>query len=201
MLDSSGAIRNTTLQKHLSLKVGAKVMLTYNVDTIDSLTNGTFGEVLDFQFGKKNTVSKIVVHFFDENCGKLRRKDNSKLCEQYPGSNATAIERIEFPYNFSKKANCSAKNTKVIQFPLRLAFAATSHKVQGKTVLRPSSLAVDLLSVREAAQGYVMLSRVESHPQLFILDVLTVDKIFASPRAMEENERLEEVFLKELNNY
>ena len=49
ILDSSNAIRNTPLQKNLKLKIGAKIMLTYNVDTIDCLTNGAFGEVIGFQ--------------------------------------------------------------------------------------------------------------------------------------------------------
>ena len=43
---SDGSIFNTPLQKLLKLKIGAKVMLTYNIDVIDSLTNGAFGEVI-----------------------------------------------------------------------------------------------------------------------------------------------------------
>ena len=37
-IDESGAIKGTPLQKVLKLKIGAKVMLTYNIDTIDCLT-------------------------------------------------------------------------------------------------------------------------------------------------------------------
>ena len=45
-LDKDGSIFNTPLQYKIDLKIGAKVMLTYNVNTIDSLTNGALGKVL-----------------------------------------------------------------------------------------------------------------------------------------------------------
>ena len=72
------------------------------------------------------------------------------------------------------------------QFPLKLSFACTAHKMQGSTVSKPDSLAIDLNSVREAAQGYVMMSRVQSMNQLFILDSFESDKIYPSDIAMEE---------------
>ena len=189
ILDSSNAIRNTPLQKNLKLKIGAKIMLTYNVDTIDCLTNGAFGEVIGFQYGKGNDISKVIVHFFDENCGKEKRKRNGNLENLYPGMFATPIERIEFPYSFSRKSNCGAKNAKVIQFPIRLAFAATAHKVQGQTTKKPNALVVDFKSVREPGQAYVMMSRVESLCQLFIIDSLPVEKIYASSPALSEHGR------------
>jgi len=200
-LDSSGAIKNTPLQKNLKLKVGSKVMLTYNVDTLDCLTNGSFGEVLGFQFGNGNVVLKIIVHFLDADCGEQRRKKNPTLLQQYPGTNATAIERMEFPYSFSKKADSTSKNAKVVQFPLRLAFGATAHKVQGQTVFRPNSMSVDLVSVREAAQGYVMISRVETFPQLFILDEFPADKIYPSSIAMAEHDRLKQMSSKKETDF
>ena len=67
---------------------------------------------------------------------------------------------IEFHYSQSKKEKSGVKNSTVTQFPLRLAFAATAHKVQGQTVKKPNSLLIDLRTVREPAQAYVMLSRV-----------------------------------------
>jgi hypothetical protein len=49
-MDPSGSISGTPLQKTIKLKVGAKVMLTYNIDTCDCLINGAFGEVVGFKF-------------------------------------------------------------------------------------------------------------------------------------------------------
>ena len=46
---NTGNIRNTPLQHKLCMKKLAKVMLTFNLDTVDNLTNGAFGEILDFK--------------------------------------------------------------------------------------------------------------------------------------------------------
>ena len=43
---NAGAIKNTPLQYNLKLKIGARVMLTHNLDTSDGLTNGAIGEVI-----------------------------------------------------------------------------------------------------------------------------------------------------------
>ena len=80
-----------------------------------------------------------------------------------------------------------------VQFPLKLAFACTAHKMQGTTILKPDPLVADLKSVREAAQGYVILSRVQCLQQLFILDELPKDKFYPSEAAMLELNRLKEI--------
>ena len=55
---------------------------------------------------------------------------------------------------------------------------------------KPSSLVLDLQSVREPAQAYVMFSRVQALNQLFILGALYPDKIKACPKALAELERM-----------
>ena len=67
--------------------------------------------------------------------------------------------------------------------------------MQGSTVSKPDQLVIDLSSVREPAQAYVMMSRVQTISQLFILNKLPREKIYPSPVAMEELERLHEVAL------
>ena len=64
--ERSGAVRNTPLQKTLKLKVGAKIMLTHNLDVNDSLTNGTFGEVIGFDFDRFGNIAQVNVHFSNE---------------------------------------------------------------------------------------------------------------------------------------
>ena len=62
-IDTSGVVRNTPLQKTLNLKIGARVMLTYNIDTCDSLTNGTFGTIVDFDLNTMKGVRRVFICF------------------------------------------------------------------------------------------------------------------------------------------
>ena len=189
--DTAGSICGTPLQKQLKLKVGAKVMLTYNIDTCDSLTNGAFGEVLGYEYNQGGHIKKVFVHFYDPDCGKERRKSFVLIQGKFPGKNVTPIDLIEFQY--SRKKGSRNSNFTAIQFPLKLAFAATAHKVQGQTIKKPNSLVIDLRNVREAAQAYVVLSRVQALSQLFILVSVCADKIRASAIAMDELERMNQV--------
>ena len=52
---------------------------------------------------------------------------------------------------------------------------------------------MDINSVFEAGQAYVMLSRVQCIDQLFIVDDLKPEKIRASPAALDELKRLREI--------
>ena len=193
--DPSGAICGTPLQQQLRLKVGAKVMMTYNVDTCDSLTNGVFGEVLGFKFNKEGNVSQVYVHFYDEDCGKTRRKSFVSLQSCFPGKNVTPIDLMEFQFSLSKKKKSFTKNATAYQFPLKLAFAATAHKIQGQTIKKPNFLVADLRKVREAAQAYVILSRVQAIDQLFLIESACIDKIYASTIALEEVKRMTDAAL------
>ena len=83
------------------------------------------------------------------------------------------------------------------QFPLKLAFGSTCHGIQGQTVIKPHKLVVNLKSILEAAQGYVMLSRVQALEQLFILNEFPPEKIYPWPVAMEELRRLYDVAMNE----
>ena len=183
-MDTSGAVKGTPLQKQLRIKNGAKVMLTYNVDTADCLTNGAFGEIVGFEFGANESIRLIYVHFHNNEVGKERRRNNIEIQKKFPDKNVVGIERLEFSYSLSKKANGSSSAV-AFQFPLRLAFASTAHKVQGLTVKKPTPLIVDLRSVRESAQAYVILSRVQSKEQLYILESLCPEKITSSSLAIE----------------
>ena len=175
------------------MKVGARVMLTFNIDTCDSLTNGTFGEVLGFEFDNIGGISKVIVNFDNKESGQERRQNFVELQRKYDGKFATPIEKIEFNYSLSKKPTSASTNATATQIPLRLAFAATSHKVQGSTIKKPNSLVVDLRSVREAAQAYVMLSRIQALSQLIILVSVCANKIYSSAQAVNELERLKQV--------
>ena len=143
-VEACGNIAGTPLQRSLKLKVGAKIMLTYNINTFDCLTNGALGEVLGFGFRQDGSIREVFVHFHDEDCGKEKRKNLVALQERFPGKYVTPIELMEFQYTISKKGNNGNASASALQFPLKLAFAATAHKVQRQTVKKPNSLVIDL---------------------------------------------------------
>ena len=62
-ISKTGAISNTPFQAKLVLKVGAKIMLTYNVNTADGLVNGSRGEVLGVIQNESQEVTKVVIKF------------------------------------------------------------------------------------------------------------------------------------------
>ena len=187
-----GTERNSTPFKQiLRLKRGARIMLTYNIDVIDCLTNGARGKIVDFVKDKCGYVQKIIVKF-DEICqGEQKRLRDKPIGLKYPG--CTSIERVMYQYSLGKKISSAANTAKIVQFPLCLSFPATAHKIQGQTVVKPQKLAVDLKSVFGPAMTYVMLSRVQSMSQLFILGSLPVEKFYADQKALEELDRLEKI--------
>ena len=189
----NGAVTDTPFQNELCLKKGAKVMLTYNVNTNDGLTNGARGEVLGFKTSSDGHISHVYVHFFDENVGQETRANNKHLEKEYPGKLATPIQRIEFSYSLSRKAYSASSTAKVIQMPLKLSHAATCHKFQGQTIPKPQALVVNLKTVFEAAQAYVALSRIQELNQLFIIDSLPESKIYPSKSAMKEMRRMHKI--------
>ena len=137
-------------------------------------------------------IQSIICEFQDEKAGAQRRKNNKKLQDKYPNKRATIIDKITFEYYLSKNNYKEGSTAKVVQFPLSLCFSSTAHKQQGLTIYRPNNLITDLRSVFTGSQAYVILSRVETNEQLFILDELPLKKIYPNESAMKELQVLEE---------
>ena len=79
----------------------------------------------------------------------------------------------------------------VIQFPLKLAFASTAHKIQGSTISKPQKAVINTSDSFGAAMIYVMLSRVCSLDQIRILNEFDESKMYPHKQALEEMKRLE----------
>ena len=107
------------------------------------------------------------------------------------------VEKVEFGFSLSKGTKGNISTAKVIQFPVKLAFATTSHKIQGQTVKKPRKVVVDIRSVFQAAMAYVMLSRVESIKQLFILEEFDENKVYGNADAIEELEKMNKISVNE----
>ena len=135
----------------------------------------------------------VVIKFDDPNAGKESRANNPGMAKKYPGG--TVIKKKELEYSLAKTQGLVSSIAKLIQFPIVLAWAVTVHKFQGQTVKSPQKVAIDLRSVFEAAQAYVMLSRVQELQQLYILEELPEAKIYSNHLAMKEIERLIKVSL------
>ena len=174
----------------MCLKKGCRVMLTLNLDVCDSLTNGSQGDVVDFTYDKNGKLRFVLVKFDEYESGKERRK-NFEFENDYPGQNVTPIEIKESSFPLSKKT-ASATAT-ALQLPLKLAYAATAHKIQGHTVKNPKALVIDLVTWLKPAMAYVMLSRVQSLSQLYIVGSIPEDKIKPWSSALEELERMNSI--------
>ena len=83
----------------------------------------------------------------------------------------------------------------MIQFPIKLAFACTAHKIQGATIPKPMKLVIYVMDIWMAAVTYVMLSRICALWQLYILDEFDESKMYPHQQAIEELERLKNISL------
>ena len=184
----SGRVGDTQYVDELNLKIGARVMLIFNVDVSDLLCNGAVGTVLGIEENMNGNISAVIVMFDNSAAGRESRERNPMMSKKYP--NGTVIKKKEQEYSLARNQGLISSTAKLIQFPIVLAWAVTVHKFQGQTVKSPQKVVIDLRSVFEAAQAYVMASRVQELEQLYILVELPENKIYASHAALNEIERL-----------
>jgi exonuclease III len=192
-INNAGNICNTPFQSELKLKLGAKVMLTYNIDTSDGLTNGARGELIGILEDERENISKLIVKFEIDSFGRERRRRHPGISKKYPGG--TSIEKVNFPFSISKSKKSVINTANVIQFPIKLAFACTAHKIQGATIPKPMKLIIYVMDIWMAAVTYVMLSRICALWQLYILDEFDEAKMYPHQQAIEELERLKNISL------
>ena len=106
--------RNETggLERELIVAVGARVMMTMNVDTADGLVNGVTGEVVAIKRNDTDKVSVILVKFDNIKVGQ-RAIESNQWKIQYP--NAVPVSRHQSRYD---KANKKGATTTIVQFPI-----------------------------------------------------------------------------------
>ena len=169
------------LHNVLKIAVGARVMLTVNVNVTDGLDNGASGEVIHIVTVVSRKVKTILVKFDDENVGREAIRA-SQHRDRF--SNAVPISRAEVKFNACGKRGSEVTRS---QFPLTLAWATTIHKVQGLTL---NEIVVDMegSSRFSPGQAYVTFSRVKTLAGLHIIKF--------NAGAIKKNEKVDEEMVR-----
>ena len=182
------------------VKVGARVMLTVNIDISDRLINGQIGTVSFIEC--EDSCAKIVYIKFDDIKAGVKKMASDPKARRYDG---IPIEKVTLDIltKFKKDSSPVVKRT---QFPLTLSWACTVHKVQGLD-LAQLVVSFDLLKQKAFNHGqiYVALSRAKTLEGLFLIGNFSAHTITADERSKNEYERLRQNCLieepVELNNF
>ena len=123
-IDTAGCVLNTPFQAVLQLKKGAQVIMVHNIDTIDGLTNGARGVLLDVEKTKNSEgttiVKRLIIKFHNSKHGQDQRQRHP--CKKYP--EGTYINPMWWQYTLG------GSSAEVYQFPIKMAAAITAHKIQ-----------------------------------------------------------------------
>ncbi|CAG2208314.1 unnamed protein product [Mytilus edulis] len=152
----------------------ARVMLIRNVDITIGLVNGVIGTVISILPGRKESSLPCAVKVLFDN----------KNIGRKPVSSSQPREHI--PIDITPIEENLKKNAVRHQFPLQLAWACTTHKVQGLTT---DKAVVSMKNIFAAGMAYVALSRVKSLEGLVIQD-LNADKIYCTEQISTALQRM-----------
>ena len=160
-----------------------------------------WGEVVGFKRALNNSIKFIMIKFDNEKSGKNRRQEIH--VSDFPG--ATAIAILEQGFHQGKDNSTPAT---AINWPIKLSWGITMHKIQGTTLKNPKCIILDLDCCLRSAMIYVALSRIQTITQLFILERSSTNKfksyynerdktptnmIWPLPKAMGELSRLQSI--------
>ena len=134
--EKDGSVGTTPFQDILCLKIGSKIMIIHNVDTLDKITNGQLGILVDVIQRKDEKIDKLVVKLKNESAGKMNKQKHPLLASKYP--ECVFLDRFSMQYNVRQKSGDVGFSATVVQFPIKVAFAVTAHKIQGASIPSPS---------------------------------------------------------------
>ena len=117
------------LPRVLTVCVGARVLLTVNLDISDHLVNGSTGTIVHIYLGKGNPLSGIIYVKFD-----LSKAGNKLKSNKIPRfKECVPIRAKTLDFRLQAKNNRYGIKVYRTQYPLVVAHALTIHKSQGGT--------------------------------------------------------------------
>ena len=129
-INADGSIEKTVFLDVLELKVGARVMLINNVNTVDGLVNGVQGYVQQIIVHKETKkVRFVLVKFDNPKIGEERRFQFKNKHRDIKLGSAVPIESVSFKYTLGDANKKHGARGEFIQMPLKCSWALTSHKV------------------------------------------------------------------------
>lgn len=157
--------KNYNLLDSIEIAVGVCVVITRNLDVEDGVVNGYFGKIAHIvtkPVDGIDTVQMLGVQLDNPNAGKKHHRK---------------VQGEEDDLAYIKRSDESLRKGAVrCQFPIKLAYACTAHKVQGMTM---QNAVVSLKKIFEPGMAYVALSRTTSLRGLHITDFS--EKMYANP--------------------
>jgi len=160
--------KNSLAVQNLKIKIGAQVMLIYNIDVENGLVNGSMGIIKAIE----DNLPKVE---FANGQSIIVEKQSWEIKEQIVVKNREGVEEIKY--------RTVAKRT---QIPLKLAFSSTLHKSQGLTL---SYADLDFSDAFESGMVYVGLSRVRDINNL-TLKPFNLSKIKVNQKCLDFYENI-----------
>ena len=173
-LDDKDMSKSGGLSRSISIKIGAKIMITKNIDISLGLVNGSIGTIKSVSRDISNDIESVTIEL----------ASSKKEC---------IIERYPLKFEIMDKAYVIRK-----QFPMCLSYAITIHKSQGLSLKQ----AVIDAGNRMFADGqiYVALSRVTTLEGLHIAN-FDPSRVRAGGEAIEEYNRLRKKYRTDLPEF
>ncbi|CAF4166144.1 unnamed protein product, partial [Rotaria sordida] len=175
------------LPLEIDLKVGAKYMMTVNLDIEDGLVNGACGQLMMIDYGKLQKTNDTVpcrlwIKFNEEKTGrKARANFHNAMRSRNMDPSLTPIEPV------TRQINTRSTNFKVErkQFPLVPSEAMTIYKSQGGTY---EKVVVNLKKGMTRSELYVACSRATKASGLYLIGD------FVPPKPPERNDAVSTMF-------
>ena len=104
-------------------------MVNNNIDTSDGITNGTLGMLVQVK-NSKNEIHSLVIDLGNPSKGRSNTARHEHITKGKPGRIVLEKVRWDYPIKNKKGGGKGETTATVIQFPVRLAWGFTLHKIQ-----------------------------------------------------------------------